>query len=174
MARKRWTIVITVSIALVATLTSCSAPPQIPELSYSEDIVQFEPSLPALNVIDISSSFDEAAEFDFSESMDTESLVCNHLDSSDYAQFDEAIAVSQSNANEVLIHCTWSPAARTVYIGMLNEQTKNAYTLMAVGGSARGILSLDALPDGNYYPVMFSNDGEKVVAVLHFQMQPAG
>lgn len=137
----------------------------------SEAISQPPPVLPFDATVDISAAFTQQQPPSFDESAAKESLCCGQLDTSSYAQADDIITVSDSGLQQMILHGTWAPGSKTIYIGFLSETSGDVYTLSSAGGALSGTLDLRALPDGQYRPILFSSDNEKTIGTVNYQFR---
>ena len=124
--------------------------------------------LPIDSTIDMSASFSEGVTF-FDETREKVGLICENMDTSSFAQANDTVTLSDADSLKLTIHCTWLSAARTVYIGLFDVVTEQAYTISATGGSLSGTLALDDLPQGEYRVILYSSDNENIHAVMLYQ-----
>lgn len=165
--------VVAVSIlVLVVVLAGCSfskVPPKSPEDVYqAEDVVPNPTYIPISEYVDLSDDFSDADKPIFVD-QEKEELACSKQNGDGYVQSDDCISVL-GGKNKMIIHCTWNPQHKVVYIGLKNTETGIFYILPSVGGAADGTISLANVPDGEYHVVMCSNDNPSVVAVLLYQI----
>lgn len=153
-----------------AGCTAPESPPEVPVVDDTNAVVPPAPVLPFAEAEDLTGSFTEE-DVEFSENIDKGALVCTKIKTSEYAQAGETVHLPSEDAGTMILHCTWTSAARTIYIGFINETTDDVYVLSAVGGALAGTLDLGSLPDGEYRPIMYSNDNENVDAVMLYQFQ---
>ena len=97
--------------------------------------------------------------------------MCVQIETSEYAQANETVNLPLQDAETMIVHCTWVSAARTIYIGFMNETSDEVYVLSAVGVALTGTLDLTSLPDGTYRPIMYSSDNKNINAILLYQFQ---
>ena len=160
---------ILVALALVGCTNSHSQP-EAPDVDETDAVVPSAPMLPFTEVEDITTSFIEE-DIDFSTETSRDELVCAEIETSEYAQADGMVNLPSEDADIMILHCTWASAARTIYIGFINEVSGEVYVLSAVGGTLNGTLDLGSLPDGEYRPIMYSSDNNNVVAVMLYQFR---
>lgn len=142
-----------------------------PVADTSEAISPPEPVLPFDATVDISASFTEQEQPSFDEAAVKESLCCEQMDTSTYAQADDTITISDGGVQQMILHGTWAPGSKTIYIGFLSETSGDVYTLSSAGGALSGTLDLRALPDGQYRPILFSSDNEKTIGTVNYQFR---
>ena len=165
------TLLLTVIMAFaLASCTALEAPPEVPEMDDTNAVVPPDPVLPFTEVEDITGSFTEE-DIEFSESIDKGELVCAQMKTSEYAKASETVHLPSDDVGAMILHCTWSSAARTIYIGFINETSGKVYVLSAVGGALTGTLDLGSLPNGEYRPIMYSSDNENINAVVLYQFK---
>lgn len=160
---------IVVALALVGC-TNLHSQPEAPDVDDTYAVVPPDPVLPFTEVEDITTSFTEE-DIVFSEETRQDELVCAEIETSEYAQADGTVNLPSEDADTMILHCTWASAARTIYIGFINEISGDVYVLSAVGGTLSGTLDLGSLPDGEYRPIMYSSDNNTVVAVMLYQFR---
>ena len=161
------------SVVMAFCLVGCTASQsqaEVPEIDDTNAVVPPEPVLPFTEVEDITTSFTEGT-IEFSDSVNQDELACVQLETSEYAQANETVTLPGEYAKSMILHCTWTSAARTIYIGFISEASGEVYVLSAVGGTLTGTLDLGSLPDGEYRPIMYSSDNKNVVAVMLYQFQ---
>lgn len=165
--------VLLIVTVLAFTLFGCNAsdlPPEAPVVDDTNAVDPPPPVLPFTETEDITEFFVEG-DVEFLESISKESLVCVQIETSEYAQANETVNLPLPDADTMIVHCTWVSAARTIYIGFINESSDEVYVLSAVGGALTGTLDLTSLPDGEYRPIMYSSDNKSINAVMLYQFQ---
>ena len=166
-------VTLVLALVMAVTLVGCvslASQPEVPDVDDTNAILPPDPVLPFTEAKDITGSFTEE-NIDFSESISKEELVCTQIETSEYAQANKTVDLPNEDAEVMILHCTWASAARTIYIGFINETSGEVYVLSAVGGALAGTLNLDSLPNGEYRPIMYSSDNENVNAVILYQFQ---
>lgn len=172
-----WVIIVSfISVAalmvIVGTFIAAQASDTPTPGNPTDRIAGSPPELPFEATTDILSSFTEEDDPTFDESKEKTGLSCNGLDNSSYAHSEDTISVSSEIPQKMIFHCTWGPASKTVYIGFIDTKSQAVYVFSSVGGSLRGTVSLDKLPDGEYQVIMYGSDNKDVEsATMLYQFQ---
>ncbi len=164
------TVLLAVMVFTFVSYAIKNSASEIPNMDGTVAIEPLDTVLPFAEIQDVSGSFTEG-DVEFLEGIKKGELICSQIKSSEYAQADEMVNIHGKNSGVMILHCTWASAARTMYIGFINEKGDEVYALHAAGGSLAGKLNLDSIPDGNYYPIMYSDNNENVNAAMLYQFQ---
>lgn len=125
--------------------------------------------VPFANTADISPSFSEKSP-PFDNSIEKWSLSSDNLENGQYTTSEETITLPGSY-QKMILQATWVRSAKTIYIGFLNIETEDVFTLSFVGGSITGVLNLNCLPTGDYQIILYGSDNKNTLAVMAYQFQ---
>lgn len=157
-------------VFILVGCTSSHSQPVVPNADDTNAVIPPDPILPFVEVEDITTSFNNE-DIEFSKGIIKEELVCTQIKTSEYAKAIKTVRLPSEDAEAMILHCTWASASKTVYIGLICEPSGEVYVLSADGGALTGTLDLGLLPDGEYRPIMYSNDNENITAVMLYQFQ---
>ena len=118
-------------------------------------------------VTDISSSV-IANEPEFDESFAKETLMLQENELGEYVFSPYQLHITP----EMKLHysATWAKSGCEVYFGLLNSDNE-VYAASAAGGTLRGILSMEHVPQDDYQLILYSSNNPEVQAVLHYQFE---
>lgn len=123
---------------------------------------------PVEEIVDLSDAFISSNIPPFLDEVEKMEMSISKQSGDFYIQSDELISVT--NNQKMIIHATWNPQDRVLYVGLKNTETEICYILPSVGGAVSGTIQLGDIPDGEYSVIMYSNDNPSVVAALLYQV----
>lgn len=141
-----------------------------PSSTYHVDAGSSEPTYNPLGDLDHKfESFQSSEEPPFNDDIEKNWLVCAGLAGDACVQSDDCVIV-QNNANKMIVHGTWNPQDRVVYIGLQSIATGERYVWSFTGGSVSAVINLTDVPIGEYYVILSSNDNPSIVCALAYQV----
>ncbi len=115
-------------------------------------------------VTQLSSFTDSEPEFEESKPKETLTLQDNELGEYVFSAYQLHITPEM----ELSYSCTWSSMGCELFFGLLNSDNE-VFVVSSEGGTLRGTLSMEDVPEDDYQLILYSNNNPEVQAVLHYQ-----
>ncbi len=115
-------------------------------------------------VTELSSLIDSEPEFEESKGKETLTLQDNKLGEYVFSAYQLHITPEM----KLSYSCTWASSGCKVFFGLLNSDNE-VFVVSAEGGTLRGTLSMEDVPEDDYQLILYSNNNPEVQAILHYQ-----